>query len=311
MKALIFLAQASSNGDIPEGSMNTAWLLSLLMAPGLLTAQEAPFPLKAAARQGQAAEVEALLRAGASLAQVDESGNSALISAAYHGHAAVVQVLLQHGANPDLQNKDGYAALDYGMERGHRPVVLALLRHWLQAAKAKKDAGQTATLSVLVAVTEPDSAPTLPKGFNPDQPNASGYAPLAMAVRWGSLPWVHALLASGAKVNAPSRSRYHSTPLMEATRDGHIELTLALLKAGAEVNQRDRHGDHALNWATYFGHAELVQLLVDRGSRLDFTGQSPETALQIAIREKHARVIDILRKASTNPWAATAEPLKH
>lgn len=273
-------------------------LCLLLTLPGLLLAQTEPFPLKAAARTGSVAEVERLLVAGASVAQVDESGNSALVSAAYYGRAEAVSILLRHGADPDHRNQDGYAALDYAMERGHRPVTLALLRHWQQAARSSKNPAQAQALALLVAVTETGSTPVLSPGCRPNQGNASGYAPLAMAVRWGSLPWVKALLAAGAEVNAPSRSRYDSTPLMEATREGNLEIATTLLEAGAAVNQRDRHGDHALNWAAYFGHAELVRLLVNRGSRLDFTGQSPENALQIATREKHTRVIEILREAA-------------
>ena len=82
---------------------------------------------------------------------------------------------------------------------------------------------------------------------------------------------------------------------MESTRDGRTELAKALLAAGAPVNHRDRHGDHALNWATYFGQYDLVVLLVKQGSRLDYTGQTPDTALAIALREKHTRIVDFLR----------------
>jgi ankyrin repeat protein len=278
--------------------MTNPLLYLLLTVPAALQAQTDAFPLKTAARAGSAVEVDSLLAKGAPLTQVDEAGNSALISAAYHGRPEVVALLLRRGADPDHRNQEGYAALDYAMERGHRAVAQALLKHWQQSAHSRKDLPQAGVLALLHAVTEPGSVPSLPPGAQLDQANASGYGALAMAVRWGSLPWVKALLAAGAKVNAPSRSRYDSTPLMEATRDGHLEMANTLLQAGAEVNQRDRHGDHALNWAAYFGHADLVQLLVDRGSRLDYTGQSPENALQIATREKHARVIEILQRAA-------------
>ena len=266
--------------------------------PILLQAQPLSTPLKAAARQGRLGDVQRLLSSGVEADQRDEGGNTPLISAAYHGHADVVRLLLKHGATPAFRNQEGYAALDYAMERGHRQVAQALLSHWRSVALARNNPGEADVLALLLQVCQPESAPRIVPGIDLNRPNASGYGPLAMAVRWGSLSWAKALIEAGADADAPSQSRYNATPLMEATRDGRVDLAQVLLAAGAQVNARDKHGDHALNWAAFFGHADLVQLLVERGSRLDYTGQSPENALQIATREGHARVVEILRRAA-------------
>lgn len=254
-------------------------------------------PLKLAARAGDAATVARLLAEGAPVNQADEGGNTALISAAYHGRAEVVPLLLRAGADPLVKAASEYTALDYAMERGHRPVVVALCRHWLGLATEGEEAR---SLGLVLAAAE-GAAPTLgdllKRGAKVDGENRSGYTALAMAVRWGEDELVRQLLAAGADPGRPTRSRYEATPLMESTRDGRTALAKVLLAAGAPVNHRDRHGDHALNWAVYFGHYDLVVLLVKQGSRLDFTGQTPDTALAIALREKHARIVEFLRAA--------------
>lgn len=269
-------------------------LLSAAFSAGAAPSED--FALKSAARSGDLVAVQRLLAGGAAVDEVDTGGNTALISAAYHDHPELLTTLLQSGAEAMHRNADGYSALDYAMENGHRDVVRALLGYW--RGRASQDPGQSAALDVLIAVTDATTAPALPDSFDPNGANASGYTALAMAARWGCEAAVDALLTKGAKVDAATDSRYRSSALMEATRDGRLEIAKKLLAAGADVNLRDRHGDHALNWAAYFGQAELVELFVAHGADLSYTGQTPENALQIAKREGHTRVVEILERAA-------------
>jgi uncharacterized protein len=274
------------------------FLLLLIVIPLGLHAQSPTFPLKEAARGGDLARVVALMDAGADLEEQDDGQNTALISASWHDHADVVRELLKRGANASHRNQEGYAGLDYGMERGHRQVVSTFVEYWLESARSANRVEEVRVLEAIAMAVEPGTKTSLPDGLRPDQPNASGYGPLAMACRWGDQQLVRQLLAMGANPDKQSDSRYQSSPLMETTRDGNVEIARMLLAAGADVNLRDRHGDHALNWAAFFGHPAMVRLLVDKGSRLDFTGQSPENALQIATREGHQEAASIIRAAS-------------
>jgi uncharacterized protein len=280
--------------------MSFRGFLFLLMAIPLGSHAQLPtFPLKEAARGGDLAKVVALLDAGADLDQEDDGQNTALISASWHDHADVVRELLKRGAKTGHRNQDGYAGLDYGMERGHRQVVSAFVEYWLKSARSANRVEEVRVLEAIAMAVEAGAKGSLPDGLHPDEPNASGYGPLAMACRWGAERLVRELLAIGANPNKQSDSRYQSSPLMEATRDGNVEIGKMLLAAGADVNLRDRHGDHALNWAAFFGHPAMVRLLVEKGSRLDFTGQSPETAFQIATREGHQEAASIIKAAAS------------
>lgn len=277
---------------------NVAWLVLLIAVPMCLKAQSPSFPLKDAARAGDLAQVVRLLDAGADLEEKDDGQNTALISAAWHNRAEIVRKLLSRGADASHRNQEGYSGLDYGMERGHRDVVAAFVDHWLDLARSANRVDEIRALEAISIVIDSGSKAPLPGQLRPDQPNASGYGPLAMACRWGSKERVRELLALGADPDARSDSRYQSSPLMEATRDDNVEIARMLLAAGADVNLRDRHGDHALNWAAFFGHPAMVRFLVEHGSRLDFTGQSPENALQIATREGHQEAASILKAAA-------------
>lgn len=288
-------------------------LMNLLCSVGvILIAQDAlpeTFPLQIAAKTGQVAKVKPLLDAGADVNQVNSGGHTALISAAVRGHAEVLRLLLARGADPAKRDGEGYSALDYGMERNRREAVVTLLQHWLAQATA---APEKASLSLCLAAAQLDDAKAqslIQSGLGMDAPNRSGYRPLAMAARWGRLSVVKALLARKADPAAPSDTRYQSTPLMEATRDGHVDIASLLLDGGAPINQPDKHGDHALNWTAFFGHAPMIKLLVDQGAALFQSGQSPESALQITLREKHDEAAKILKAAG--PRMVEAELLSY
>lgn len=279
--------------------MKALMLMVLAWTTAIAAAQIEDPPLKTAARGGDLVAVERLLATGAAVDVLDTDGNTPLISAAYHDHADVLSALLHAGADSQHRNGDGYSALDYAMENGHRDVVLALLRFW--QARLGTAAAESAQLATLIAVTECATATPIAATIDPNRANASGYTPLAMAARWGCRQGVEALLQQGARVDAVTDSRYRTSALMESTRDGHLDIARRLLAAGADVNLRDRHGDHALNWAAYFGQAELVELFLAHAADTSYTGQTPDNALAIATREGHQRVVDILKKAGATP----------
>lgn len=56
-----------------------------------------------------------------------------------------------------------------------------------------------------------------------------------------------------------------STPLHWATRQGHLEATVLLVRAGADPALRDAEGCACLHLAAQFGHTAVVAYLVARG----------------------------------------------
>lgn len=95
--------------------------------------------------------------------------------------------------------------------------------------------------------------------------DAKGYTALILASYNGSLEATEALLAAGACVDAPDRTR-GNTALMGVAFKGFAQIVGSLLRAGAAVNQRNQAGQTALMMATLFGHAGIVEELIDAGA---------------------------------------------
>ena len=88
---------------------------------------------------------------------------------------------------------------------------------------------------------------------------------LFRATREGNTDMVKSLLSSpGADVNATGERG--STPLLEAARYGHEDITRVLIAAGADVKAKDKDGKTALMLAVQFDHEEVVRVLKQAGA---------------------------------------------
>ena len=288
-------------------------------------------PFLQAARGGNLAMGQLLLKHGANVNKVNARGFSALILAAMYGREPFTAMLLENGAAANARQRDGYSALDYALERNADSVVGKLMVYWAEkhastpeikalTAAATKHTLRTAgvltpkdslqhrqdqgihLLNLAVVLENLDLLQALCEhGANPNGIHDGGYGPLAIAAYFGRLDMVETLLDHGAEVDRKSRSRYQTTPLIESTRKGHLAVAKRLLKAGADVNLGDRHGDHALNWAVSYGHLDLVTLFLDHGADVTRTGQEPIAALEIAKRNGFEDIAKRIAAASSNP----------
>jgi ankyrin repeat protein len=272
--------------------------LVLAPSPGRAAAPaEADAALFAALKDDTPARAVAALDAGADVNARDAQQNTPLLLAAIDGKAATVALLLARGADADARDAQEYRAFDLAVERYNREAAQALLEYWGKAGG--KEAQRAASRLALAAARDdlPAVRAALDDGVPVDAMGASGYTALALAERWGRMAIVELLLARGAQPDLATDSRYRSTPLMEASRDGRVEIGRTLIAAGASVNTGDRYGDHALNWAAYFGHAPFVALLLEHKPDLQRVGQTDDWPLEIAIRESHAEVVALLAQA--------------
>lgn len=246
-----------------------------------------------------------------------------LLEAARQGKSQVLSELLQSGANPQWRDKDGYDAFDYAIERHQFDISQLLLRQALEKT-LKKVEDQQYVDAVLNQQVVPNPSISMPvkiallrllanqgktkevlqliaTGVAVDAGADTGYTALALAVRWQHRELITQLLQAGANPNTHTNSCYQTTPLMEASRDGKIDIARQLINNGAKVNEPDKFGDHALNWAAFFGHVEFAQLLLTHGADLSRTGQTDDNALDVAIRQGHSKLVELLRNAGAKP----------
>lgn len=312
-------------------------LASLVFGLSFATVQATPTPpaqpaeaLFAALRAADFPEVRRLIEGGASIESRNSYGMTPAVRAAMGNAREVLDYLIGRGADLTAQDDSQYRAFDYAIERARHENVAALLEHWARAAartaadrsalerpaglSARSSEGVSpefgAALLALLSFRGDLGGVTalLDLGVPVDAIGASGYQGLALAARSGHGAIVDLLLKRGASPNLHTQSRYNSTPLMEASRDGRVEIAQRLLNAGARVNEGDRHGDHALNWACFFGEAPFVALLVDHGADLIRIGQTDDQPIEIAIREGHTEVVKILTAAGAKARPGKDKP---
>ena len=155
---------------------------------------------------------------------------------------------------------------------------------------------------------------------------------LLAASRKGDLARVKALVEGGASIEA--KTRYDTTPLFFAARNGHLEVVEYLISKGADVNVTDSfYKMSALSASMDKGGLPVVRALLKAGATgganllpgavfsenkellpflLETTKPGPEQltqALQAAVRRKDDQAIALLRKAGAKDLSETAVQL--
>lgn len=92
-----------------------------------MTAHLLPEAAANLARNGDAAVLAALLKAGQVVDARDAKGNTLLMLASYHGRAEVVKLLLKSGATVDLRNDKGQTPLGGVAFKGYAEIATLLL----------------------------------------------------------------------------------------------------------------------------------------------------------------------------------------
>jgi ankyrin repeat protein len=193
-----------------------------------------------AAKNGDAAAVQALLDKGADVNAKKTNGATALMAASQLGHTEVLELLLAKGADINAKAQSGATALLIACQNGRTEVVKALVA----------------------------------KGADTNAKASNGATALILASQQGNKEIVQALLTKGADVNAKMDNG--ATALMHAANNGDIDVVKVLLAAGADVSATASNGATALNIATEAGHKEVIELL-SKASPTPSSNASSET----------------------------------
>ncbi len=94
------------------------------------------------------------------------------------------------------------------------------------------------------------------------------------------------------------------TPLMLASKNGHVDAVKLLLDRGAQINARNpetpdsKRGMTALMLAAQQGHDEVVRMLLEHGADATVKTQFGQTALDLAVRAKREKTVRLLKDYS-------------
>ncbi|XP_045406932.1 ankyrin repeat and KH domain-containing protein 1 isoform X14 [Lemur catta] len=255
-------------------------------------------PLMEAASAGHVEVARVLLDHGAGInTHSNEFKESALTLACYKGHLDMVRFLLEAGADQEHKTDEMHTALMEACMDGHVEVARLLLDSGAQVNMPADSFESPLTLAACGGHVEL-AALLIERGANLEEVNDEGYTPLMEAAREGHEEMVALLLAQGANINAQTEETQEtaltlaccggfsevadflikagadielgcSTPLMEASQEGHLELVKYLLAAGANVHATTATGDTALTYACENGHTDVADVLLQAGADLD------------------------------------------
>ena len=217
-----------------------------------------------------------LIHAGANLrAATRVNGYTPLMMAARAGHAPVMRLLLERGANPKTASVAGTTPLMLAAAAGSADAARVLLDAGADVSATESARGQTAVM--FAAAYNRIAVIQLLAERGADVAAASKVVDLHSfteedAERRPAQP----AQESKPRVAGVDRNFVYTelvgymggfTPLLLASREGHVEAVDALLRAGAGVNQVSA-GDRTspLLVATINGHFDLAKLLLDRGA---------------------------------------------
>ena len=117
---------------------------------------------------------------------------------------------------------------------------------------------------------------------------------LIQAARDGDIEVVKQHLAAGADVNTKDDHEY--TPLHWAAMEGRREVAELLISQGANVNAKSRTGSTPLQYAAFDRCKEIAELLIAAGADVNASSKNGSTLLDFAISGYQFKIVDLLRK---------------
>lgn len=188
-----------------------------------------------------------------------------LILAAQKGNIAVVRELLRKGADRTAVSNNGTTAVLQAAHFGHATILHLLLR-----------AGGTATATT--TTTTSDDNDDDEGNHHRDFHSATSHPPLS----------------SSSNNIVEQANDNHTTPLMRASQEGHVEAVQLLVQAGASVNRRNMVQMTSLMLASQRGHANVCQTLLQHSADVDAKTNQDSTALLLACKRGHLAVVRVL-----------------
>ena len=116
------------------------------------------------------------------------------------------------------------------------------------------------------------------------------------------LPLVFCLLIAScgllASCSRPAERNTQTDALFRATREGNTDMVRSLVSSpGADVNARDERGSTPLLEAARYGHDDITRVLIAAGADLKAKDKDGKTALTLAVQGDHDEVVRVLKQA--------------
>ncbi|XP_075067758.1 uncharacterized protein LOC142158058 [Mixophyes fleayi] len=241
-------------------------------------------PLHLAAAGGHAEVVKVLLETGASAADEDGEGMSAIHLAAKNGHINVLDALKGSVSLHVTSTKTGFTALHVAAQFGQLDVV----RDILTKVPVTTHSEPPKSTADVLHVKEHD--------------RESGYTPLHLASQFGHESLVRLLLNyPGVQADAAT-SRQGSTPIHLAAKSGHTAVVgLLLSKSTSQLHVKDSRGRTCLHLAAANGHNDMMRTLIGQGAEINVIDKNGWCPLHFAAKSGFIDTVRFLVECGANP----------
>lgn len=193
-----------------------------------------------------------------------------LASAAQQRQLGLVKMLVARGAEINAADRYGLTALHFAARIGHKDMVTFLLNNGAEFNRSPAPLYQVtpimeACLEGHLAVVELLFEHAGGKGLD-DMAREDGRTMLHCAAEKGRANVAAFLLSKGAQPDP--QNNYDRTPLMVASRHGHVATVKVLLShmGGRGLDMQDNVGGTALHLAVEHGHVTVMRLLLLAGA---------------------------------------------
>ena len=242
---------------------------------------------------GSISKVETCLKIGVNMDSIDRNGDTPLIIAAKNGLEDIVRLLITSGCDISTKNREGLDALEQSFCSNYAGVQSILS----DASETHiNDSWQVEMLEACQDGNEHQVKHFIQifgtKVLNFRHQRSNNLTPLLVASRSGHLGCCEILRESGAYVDTPDATL--DTPLIESTSHNNLEIVRWLVLQGAWINRRNYKNQTALHFAVIEGNLAIVKYLVENGALLHHRLLEGYTPLHLAATKHHLGIMEYL-----------------
>ncbi|XP_078086739.1 ankyrin repeat and EF-hand domain-containing protein 1 [Mustelus asterias] len=240
-----------------------------------------------------------LLSLGAESNVVDKNGRTAAMIAAEVGHDRTLEALAEAHGDMTLVDKDGKGILYYCIAPTvrHLRCLEIALAHGADINNCSNNGKPVFLLACEQAAACTEMClQILEKGADPNSRyEVTGHTALMEASREGAIEVVCAILEKGCEINVLQNERYNAAHF--AAQGGHFEVIRALVAHDCDLNVINLDGNTALHLAALGGFIDTAKFLAQRGSNPKLKNLQQKTPAAAAKANGHKAVVKELRKA--------------
>lgn len=244
-----------------------------------------------AAENGNAKDINNLIKNGANIEAADSNGATPLAIAAYYGNKESVRILLENGAAINSNNYIN-APFRLAIKRDHDEIVKLLLETSGTIIGLKKNetpqlvAAKYGAIKIIKFLFE-----TLDDELHKHA--------LFTAAAHGHSQVVKFLLKHGANINQ-GLSFDNDTALHLVALKGRTKAVSVLLDNGADINAKNSDGATPIFIAAANNQIDTVKILLKYGAEVKLARHDGETPYSIAIKNNYFAIINVLNAGKNN-----------